>query len=102
MSDEFFALIPETAKPNFTNLFQELSRRLPLALVSASGEMLRLRWSDLSVRSDWPEDIRISCCENGLLTSIDMGTAKQRRTLLISLEYELTKELAIPVKFEEL
>jgi len=78
-----------------------LTRRLPLALVSMSNEKLSLRWADLPRRAEWPEDIDLFGNAEGILVSIHVGTAEQRRLLVGVLAEELAKMNAMPVTFEE-
>lgn len=101
MSYEFFARLPEEAVRVSQQLLHALTRRLPLALVSMSNEKLSLRWADLPRRAEWPEDIDLFGNAEGILVSIHVGTAEQRRLLVGVLAEELAKMNAMPVTFEE-
>lgn len=102
MSYEFFAPLPEGVIPSVSELLQTLLRQLPLALVSTSKDKILLRWADLPLRTDWPEDIEISCNANGMLVSFHVGLAEQRRMVLSILANELTKMVGMLVEFDEL
>jgi len=51
--------------------------------------------------TEWPEDIDLFGDANGILVSIHVGTAEQRRSLLDALAKELAKASGMPVEFEE-
>jgi hypothetical protein len=101
MSYEYLAPLPEAAIPSSTELLELLKLQLPIAAVCISKNKLSLRWADLAMRAEWPEDIDLFRNTDGLLVSFHVGTAEQRNILLNILRDELAKVTGISFDFEE-
>ena len=101
VSYEYFAPVPRGMVQISSELLQALTRRLPLALVTMSKDKLSLRWTNVPLRIEWPEDIDLSGEPNGIMVSIHVGTAEQRRLLLEAVAEELARASGTLVEFHE-
>lgn len=102
MSYEYFASIPQCNGDLIIESISAAINVLSVEVVPTSiGGSLLLRWHGLPSRTEWPEDIAISCVADGIFAVFHSATADQRHNLMSSLEPLISQVAGSRVRFDE-
>lgn len=102
MSYEYFATINQRDKCPLSELIQPILPNLPVEVLSITHEEVRLRWTNLPRRLDWPEDVIVMKNTRGIYISFHFGSEYLRKLMLELLNKLLNDEISPATKFVEL